>query len=80
MSVVACDAADADRLQLVVLGRGLHDERREQLLQDVAVPAQHQRGKFQEIVGDQIDLHAAVIAGQLNRVRTGLQTDDFVGR
>ena len=74
------DAIAADRLQLLVLRRRVHHQRREELLQHVAVLLQHQLEELLRVVGHQVDLDAVVDARLLDRLLARFQADDLVQR
>jgi hypothetical protein len=58
----------------------MDDERREELLEDVAVFLKQEGEEFLGIVRDEIDFQAIADAGFLDRFVRGRQADDFVQR
>ena len=96
MGVVAGDAARARAaISSSVHRRGGHDQRREQLLQHVAVAAQQQPAELGQVVGDQVHLDAVArtqvrsrVSGPVRRPTTSVkrqqvhaaQVDVGVGR
>ena len=64
-----------DLLQFSVFRRRVDDERRQHLLQHVAVLLQQQAEELVGVVRDQIDLQAVVDARFLDRLLAGLQAD-----
>ena len=60
-------------LQLVVLRRGVENQRGENLLEDVAVALEEELEIFTDVVGDQIDLQAILVAGNFDGFRAGFQ-------
>ena len=55
------DAALPELAQLLVRGRRDDDQRRKELLEDVAVVARHQAGELADVVGDPVNLDGALV-------------------
>jgi hypothetical protein len=62
-----------------VLGRRLHDQRREKLLQNVSVPLQQQGEELENVVRDKVHVDSAAEARELDRLLFREQADGFLG-
>ena len=60
-------------------GRRCDHERREQLLQDVAVGPEQEPFELCQIMADQVELDAVAYAAELNGLRPGTEPDHILG-
>src|SRR5262249_31800291 len=80
MGVVSGDALTGDGLELVVLRSRLDDQRREQLLEHVAVLPEEKAEELEGVVGDQVELEFRLVLCRLDRFRTNVESDDLPDR
>ena len=80
IAVVASDAAARKGFQLFVFRRGTDDERRIELLENVAIFLEKEEKEFFCIVRNEIDFESVADSGTLDGVRTGIEANDIPGR
>jgi hypothetical protein len=78
VGVVPGHGAGRERAKLLKRRRRLDDERREQLLEDVAVSLQEERRELADVVGDEVDLQPIVDIAPLDGLGHGVEPDDLL--
>ena len=68
MGMMLGDAVGGDRLQFLMLRRCQDDQRRQQLLQHIAVLLQHQAKELPGVVRHEVDFQTIMNAGLLDRL------------